>query len=305
MDEKRPFTRADAVLAGVGDRLLRTSRYRRIFRGVYIRADVAPTERERLEGALALHPDDAWLSHRTAAAWCGVVVPDSPLVHVSVRRSKDRRWQPGIKPHLAPPATRTRTWEGLPVSEPVRLFVELASMLDLVDLVVAGDSMLKVFGITADALRAGLQRTADYWSPAARHAASYVRDRVRSAMETRVRMLVVLAGLPEPEVNHAVRAANGDVLVEFDLAYRHHRFAIEYHGRHHRDDGRTWRRDLRRTELVDALDWHVLNLIASDVYDTPGATLERIRAAAARRGLRMPRPQPGWEIHFPGRDRAG
>lgn len=305
MDERRPFTRADAVRAGVSDRVLRTSRYRRIFRGVYIRAEVAPSERERMEGALALHPEGAWLSHRTAAAWCGVAVPESPLVHVSVLRAEDRRWQPGLKPHVAPPATRTRVWRGLPVSEPVRLFVELASMLDLVDLVVAGDSMLRVFGITAADLRAGLERTTDYWSPAARHAATFVRDRVRSAMETRLRLLIVLAGLPEPEVNLEIRSADGDVLVEFDLAYRHHRLAVEYDGTHHRVDTPTWRRDLRRSELVDALDWHVVHVTANDIYGTPAQTIDRIRAAASRCGLRLPLPRPGWELHFPGRAQAG
>jgi hypothetical protein len=304
MDGKRPFTRADAVQAGVSDRVLRTSRYRRIFRGVYISADVSPSEHERMAGALALHPEGAWLSHRTAAAWCGVAVPESSLVHISVRRAKDRRWQPGIKPHVAPPATRSRDWKGMPVSEPVRLFVELASILDLVDLVVAGDSLVKVFRITAAELRAGLAKTSDYWSPGARYAAGFVRDRVRSPMETRVRLLLVLAGLPEPTVNHPVRSEDGDVVVEFDLAYPAHRIAIEYHGTHHRDDPTTWERDLRRAELVDALDWHVVNVTAPDIYSTPDQTLERIRAAAGRCGLVLPRPRPGWEVHFPGRARA-
>ena len=35
----------------------------------------------------------------------------------------------------------------------------------------------------------------------ARRAARFVRDGVDSAMETRLRMLLVLAGLPAPEVN--------------------------------------------------------------------------------------------------------
>ncbi|MDN4172296.1 hypothetical protein QWY28_05035 [Nocardioides sp. SOB77] len=289
----------------MSDRVLRTSRYRRIFRGVYISAEVDPTEEERVVGALALHPEGAWASHRTAAAWCGIAVPHSAFVHVSVTDPKDRRWQPGLKAHVAPPGTRTRTWRGVPVSEPVRMFVELASMLDLVDLVVAGDSMVRVLGMTAADLRAGLERTSDYWSPAARYAAGFVRDGVRSPMETRVRLLLVLAGLPEPAVAHRVRAANGDVLLELDLAYVEHRLAIEYHGTHHRDDSRTWQRDLRRSELVDRLDWHVVNVTGPDIYSTPGATLERVRHAARAVGLLLPRPQAGWEAHFLVAGRAG
>ncbi|MBY9075419.1 hypothetical protein K1X13_11365 [Nocardioides sp. WL0053] len=36
LDLRRPFTRADAVRAGISPRVLRTSRFRRIFRGVYV-----------------------------------------------------------------------------------------------------------------------------------------------------------------------------------------------------------------------------------------------------------------------------
>ncbi|WKN48530.1 hypothetical protein [Nocardioides sp. Arc9.136] len=301
MDERRPFTRADAVAAGISPWLLRGSRYRRIFWGVFISAEVEPTDEERVIGALLVHPAGAWASHRTAAAWCGVVVPDSSFVHVSVTKAKDRRWLLDIKPHVAPVGTPTRMWRGIRVSDPVRMFVELASMLDLVDLVVAGDNLLRVFRMTAATLRAGLERTRDYWSPAARHAAAYVRDGVDSPMETRLRMLIVLAGLPEPVAGHAVRADNGDVLVRFDLAYREQRLAIEYHGTHHRDDPRTWERDLRRSELVDQLGWHLVHVTSKDLFDTPAGTLRRIWLAAARLGLTVPPPQPGWEPHFTNR----
>lgn len=46
----------------------------------------------------------------------------------------------------------------------------------------------------------------------ARRAAAYVRDRVGSPMETRNRMLLVLAGIPEPELNAEVRKEYGDVV---------------------------------------------------------------------------------------------
>ena len=39
-DTSRPFTRADALAAGISATMLRGSRFRRLFRGVYISADV-------------------------------------------------------------------------------------------------------------------------------------------------------------------------------------------------------------------------------------------------------------------------
>jgi hypothetical protein len=126
------------------------------------------------------------------------------------------------------------------------MFIELASMLDLVDLVVAGDSMLHVFGLTSEQLVSGLGKSKDYWSPAARYAAQFVRDEVDSPMETRLRMLIVLAGLPEPEVNLKLRDRDGNVVVRLDLAYPHLRLAIEYEGRQHVEIIENWERDIDR-----------------------------------------------------------
>jgi hypothetical protein len=53
----------------------------------------------------------------------------------------------------------------------------------------------------------------------ARRVAGLVRKGVDSAMETRLRLLIVLAGLPEPEVNVIVRDENGDWELRFDLCY--------------------------------------------------------------------------------------
>lgn len=304
LDTKRPFTRADAVAAGISPHLLRGSRFRRIFRGVYIASNVRPHDDERVLAALMIHPKGAWASHVTGAAWCGVAVPASSTTHISVVDPKDRRWQPGLKPHVAPPRTKTRTWRGVLVSTPIRMFIELASMLDLVDLVVAGDSMLRVLGLTAEQLVTGLAKTRDYWSPAARYAAQFVRDDVDSPMETRLRMLIVLAGLPEPQVNVKVREQDGNVILRFDLAYPSVRLAVEYDGRQHVEIIENWESDLDRGDLVDEAEWHILKVTAKGIYVDPGRTVERVRRALERCGLKLPQLSDEWRTHFPGRPSA-
>jgi very-short-patch-repair endonuclease len=300
-DGKRPFTRTDAIEAGISPKLLRGSRFRRIFRDVYIASEVPDGLRLRISAALALHPPGAWASHLSAAAVCGVAVPDTSVVHISVTDAKSRRWRPGLKPHVAPPHTKPRTWRGVPVSGPIRMFVELASILDLVDLVVAGDSMLKVFRLTADQLRAGLDATRDYWSPAARNAARFVRDGVDSPMETRLRMLIVLAGLPEPTVNFKLRDENGDVIVRFDLSYPALRLIIEYDGRQHVEIIENWEGDNERRELLDELEWRVIKVRSHGVFVDPGATVERVWRALRDRGAAVRVPTENWRRHFPGR----
>ena len=82
----------------------------------------------------------------------------------------------------------------------------------------------------------------------AREAADLVRRGVDSPMESRLRLLLVLAGLPEPEVGRPVYSADGGWLAQPDLSYPALKIAIEYDGGHHLQDARQWQRDIRRRE---------------------------------------------------------
>ena len=54
-------------------------------------------------------------------------------------------------------------------------------------------------------------------------------------METRLRMLLVLAGLPRPEIQVSIYDDEGRFLGRPDLLYRDQRLALEYDGGNHRD----------------------------------------------------------------------
>lgn len=233
-----------------------------------------------------------------------MVVPHTSFTHVSVQDEKDRRWSKGIKPHVAPAGEHARLHKGVRVSKPVRLMIELAAVLDFVDLVVAGDSMLRVFGIKAESLRAALSTRDDYWSGAARHAAEYIRNEVDSPMETRLRMLIVLADLPEPVVNFKIRDENGDVIVRFDLCYPAERLVVEYDGRQHVEILAQWEADNERREYLDEGEWRTLKVRSGGIYVDPGRTVERVWRALRSRGRALPPPGDGWKKHFPGRSRA-
>src|ERR1700754_1397080 len=98
LDESKPFTRADAVAAGISSRSLSSARYRRLFHNVYVSASALADREQRVSAALLAHPEGAWLSHTSAAEIRGIAVPKDPNVHVSVVEAKDRRWAPGLKP---------------------------------------------------------------------------------------------------------------------------------------------------------------------------------------------------------------
>jgi very-short-patch-repair endonuclease len=298
-DLRRPVTRADALAAGVSPSMIKGSRFRRIFRGVYISASVPPDALHRVAGALLLHPPTAFASHLSAARVYGVPLPALSDEHVSVFRAADRRSRPGLCTHVAAADTEVRTVQGLRVSVPAQMFVELAGLLSLVDLVVVGDALCRLRLATPATLvtAAGASR-----STRAITAASYVRAEVDSAMETRLRMLIVLAGLPEPRVNHVIRDAYGVVLLRFDLSYPDLRIVVEYDGRQHRDDLDQWDHDQDRKDWFDAEGWLHVPVFSRGIYRDPAKTLRRVEAALRSRGAVLPRRlSDDWRAHFPTR----
>jgi len=119
-------------------------------------------------------------------------------------------------------------------------------------------------------------------------------------METRLRMLIVLAGYPEPVVNLIIRDEDGEWRARLDLCYPHLRLVIEYDGGHHRWDAAQWSSDLKRREWLEGRGWRVVVLNSDAFYNEPLETLRRIRAVMLERGQRgLPlRPPAAWTRQF-------
>jgi hypothetical protein len=288
-DSSRPFTRGQACSAGITPGQLRGPRFRLLLRGVYVGSEVTPTIQVRACAALLIHPVGAYLSHHTAAVLQGLPVPPSAVVHISVGSAADRRPQPGIADHVATSVVEVTDVGGLPVCSGPSLFVGLASVLHLVDLVVVGDAMVRR-GLTTIA---DLTRAAESGPRLGSRAAALVRERVDSPMETRIRLLLILAGFPEPVVNAIVADRYRP-----DLCWPKLRLIVEYDGRHHRDDLDQWDHDIERREWFESHDWTILTVVARDVFQRPAETINRIYAAWLRAGGGSFRLRDDWRAHF-------
>ena len=121
-------------------------------------------------------------------------------------------------------------------------------------------------------------------------------------METRVRLLVVLSGLPEPVLQHVVSTRAGTR--RLDLAWPAVRVALEYDGRHHIEREGQWRGDLVRREELEGERWRFVVVVAADVYATPDATVRRVETALRRAGVRVRASSNEWRRHFPARQAA-
>jgi hypothetical protein len=106
-----------------------------------------------------------------------------------------------------------------------------------------------------------------------------------SPMETRLRLLMLDAGLPRPIAQHVVHDSSGRFVARLDLAYPAKQLAIEYDGALHWDQRRA---DDRRRDALRALGWTVLVVSSEDYYRTPDALIAKIRRALAPRSTYIP-----------------
>ena len=298
-DPSAPFRRAEALAAGLTDADLAGPAYRQLLWGVHITASVEPTLPVRALAALTVSPRGTLITHHTAAELWGGIVPPTPCVHVGVRR-KARLLATGVTAHryaVLPPSQRQR---GLPVTSPEQTFTDLSSALDLVELVVLGDSLVRKGVTTADDLRTAAAKHRGRGARVARRAAALVRAGVDSPMETRLRLLIVLAGLPEPVVDYRVRDEEGRVVYRIDLSYPELKVAIEYDGRQHIERESQWSSDILRREDLENDGWRFVVAVSQDVYATPEATLRRVVTALESRGAKARLRRDEWRRFFPG-----
>jgi hypothetical protein len=123
----------------------------------------------------------------------------------------------------------------------------------------------------------------------AREALPLLRSGVDSGRESRLRLLIIGSGLPEPEVNQWILDANGRRVSRPDLMYREFRIAIEYEGEHHLVDADQWHRDINRDDRLRAMGWTVVRFTKRHLE--PGAERESI--ARIRAAMRAPQASSG------------
>ncbi len=236
---------------------------------------------------LTVAPVNATFSHATAAVIYGMPVPrwlrDRPEIDVTVPRLADQPRGKNVIGHRIDLAA-THTVAGVPLMTPEETWVRLASVLGLDDLIVAGDFLVRrkrpfssLERITFELSR--LQRIRG--SRLARCAAEEIRAGTDSPPETRLRLVIVRAGLPEPVIGFRVHD-DGYFVGTPDLAYPEHRIALEYEGDGHRTSVKVFRDDIARRELFEDAGWRVIRVTAADLQD-PRQLISRIHRALAAR----------------------
>jgi hypothetical protein len=294
------FTFQDGLTSGLSKGQLRHPRLIRISRGI---CAIQPAG---LDLAARVRPftrvaDSSAASHDTAARLWGFPEPATTRfdrrIHISRPSGAARMQRPGVVGHrsgLLPDevvyvdgvwvTTRTRTW------------LDLAEILELDDLVVIADYLLRnprpAFEgraepyATREELQSMLRRhPGKRGLRKARAALALARIGADSPPETRLRLAMARAGLPEPEINKPIMDGGGNALHPPDLSLPEYRIAIEYEGEGHGNADQI-DRDIAREERARAADWEEVRISKRHMANGARRAVEKIAVALRARGWR-------------------
>jgi very-short-patch-repair endonuclease len=293
--QNQPFTVADARSAGLSRRRTRARDLVSPCHGVRASATTKDTLLERLRALTAV--TGAVVSYLSAAVMWGFPLPQTlenlAVVHLTSQpgqRAVRRKNVIGHEESL----TREEIVTGALVSctSPLRTWFDLARILSLDDLVIAGDFLLRRRNplTTIAALDAFLARKggmAGYRR--AMRARALMRANTDSPKETELRLLLIRHGLPGPRVNVPIFDETGGWIEDPDLSYEKEKVAIQYDGAHHANPAQR-RSDIFRDETARDAGWRVVVLTQWHLTAfAPGMepdAVSRVRAALTERGWR-------------------
>ena len=276
----RVFTTAEAHESRVTASRLRSSDLCHPFHGVHtLRAPVSIVDLAHAYAARM--PQHEMFSHTTAASIHRLRMPENFAelsLHVAALSAHHAPRSRGITGHKS--TVTPATVDGLRVASPIDAGVQCASILPLDDLVVMGDGLLKRHSPTAtidklkehvDSLRGVRGLTL------LRSALREMRPRTDSPRETVLRLLIVRAGFPEPEVNGRIHNEHGALIAHGDLVFRRQKVVLEYDGGGYREK-RQYFRDIYRLDDLMEEHWRVIR-VDNDLLSRPATLFSKLRRA--------------------------
>lgn len=299
--QARPFTVAEATQAGVSPKRLRHRSLTHLGKGIRRESPTA-----ELPLSIRVRPfievnERCAASHLTAAELGSLParqLKEGPEMYHVIRPEGAAHLN---RPHVIVHRMKlyddeVTVLDGIPITTPERTWLDLAEMLTVDELVVAGDSCVRVprpefEGRDLPLCSIGdLQRMIDRHKGKrglrrAKEAIKLIRVGSDSPQESLLRLALVRAGLPEPELNVPIISEDGVRHHEPDLSYRKYKVGIEYEGEHHGEE-RQIVRDIARSERYAALGWTEVRISNRHMFNEAKPAVSKVRAALTQAGWR-------------------
>lgn len=275
-----PFHVRDARQFGVTNGQLRRKELGTPYRGVRRTAGTQPEFEAQVAAYEARLSRGQVFSHRTAGRLWGFRLPrwstTEPLHVTAVHPARAPRIT-GVVGHHAEDVEICMLGTH-PVTSVGDTWRQLSTVLSVDELIVAGDGLLRRRSPQAEpttVLRALARHGGQRGIRRLRAAFEQLRPGTDSARETVLRLLLIRAGLREPEVNGRISATGAAVQRFGDLVYRDRRVVVEYEGVHHAKARATYLSDIQRFE--ELASWTFVR-VTKEHLAAPGPLIERVRA---------------------------
>jgi hypothetical protein len=278
------------IRVGVGreaiSRRVKSGRLIVVYRGVYAVGHVPSLPQDRAYGALLACGPKAVLSHGTAATVYGIYRRWDLPFEVTAPRLRRRN---GIRAHRST-LTRddTSIQQGLRVTSPARLLLDMAPRLTDKQLRRAFNKLRLSHNLTEEQLRDVLERFPRH--PGAqrlRALAGMHRGATRSGLEDKFADFCERWGLSEPLVNEKI---NGR---EVDAYFPNERLIVEIDGYDVHSGRVSFEDDRDRDAEMLALDLPTVRVTEQRIDNDPEREAERLRRILANRDAAAGRRRPG------------
>ncbi|HEV2027442.1 MAG TPA: DUF559 domain-containing protein [Candidatus Dormibacteraeota bacterium] len=279
-----PFTLADALRAGLDRWHLEGSNWRRLGPSVYVWAGLPDTAELRLDAARQRLPPTAVFSGLTAAWLHGLDVVACEPIEVTIPKGTGVSARSGLVVRRAAIATtEVVNLRGVRATSILRTLSDLCIPLSAMEAVVIADMALHA-GLTtlADLNALCLSRAQCVGVANLRRVARLADPDAESPMETRLRMVLVLGGLPRPQAQVSLHNSRGLFLGRPDLYYPQHSLGLEYDGGIHRT---SLAEDNRRQNRLLAAGIRLLRFTAGDVLHNPDSITTQVRTMLSSRPI--------------------
>ncbi len=184
-----------------------------------------------------------------------------------------------------------REHAGFLLTVPARTCWDLASWSEITSAVATIDALLHATLVSPEDLGAFLAaRRGQRGSRLAEYAFAMADAAAQSPQESRLRVRLILAGLPRPAAQFEIRLPNGWTYHP-DLSWPDFQVALEYDGVWHADAAQLHRDRRRLNQLVGA-GWLVLHVTSERLRSEFPEIVREVRAALASRGCPLPPQAP-------------
>jgi len=293
-----PFTFQEAVDAGASRRRLKHPSLLVPSRGIRVPAGV-PTESLLLVRPLTIVTEFSAASHVTAFRIWGFpgFHPGlhEPGVHISRPDTMAIPRRRGVVGHVGQFFDDEITEvDGALVTTRVRTWLDCSRRMSIDEITVVADHLLRRPRPSFEGRSepyATIAELADMLdrhkgTPGIRKARLALEDArvgADSAPETRLRLILGRAGLPEPQLN-APTVLRPGVVREPDLSYPEHRVAVEYEGETVHSNAAQIVRDIAREEDFASAGWTSVRLSKRHMAKSGHAAVAKVRAALYAHG---------------------